>query len=212
MICYSSAPHAQIFQKLHVDQCYPADICIVILSLIAPSIGDVLQLHATCIDLSHQKAITTRLMQCDLMWNILSLMVASRHETQHPCTTLTVSDREVLSSCRLRAVVTTGDQACLTATMCELSSGHFTALWGETRPPPHAVKAWRSRIGGETHGYDYESRHILKDTQTRMSAAYTRDRSLMRCVTSLREGQPTMNLCLSKIGNWLAVSNPLIIW
>ena len=48
--------------------------------------------------------------------------------------------RWVQSSC-CSAVVPTGDQARLTATMYELSSGHFTTLWVETRPPPHAVNA-----------------------------------------------------------------------
>lgn len=67
--------------------------------------------------------------------------------------------------------------------VCELSSGHFTALWGEIRPPPHAVKERCFRTDSDAHTVWLWTQAA---TQTHVSAPLMTDHNLMRCVTSLR--------------------------
>lgn len=87
--------------------------------------------------------------------------------------------------------------ALLTATMCELSSGHFTALWAETGPPPaHTVKARCRRTDSDAHAGMIMNTGRHAQTQTHVSAPLITDHSLMRCVTSLRGVEPTMHMCV----------------
>lgn len=77
----------------------------------------------------------------DIKEELISMTTWRKPELTVLSLLISATDRELLPSSRQSAAVSTGDQARLAATMCELSSGHFTALWAETRPPPRAVKA-----------------------------------------------------------------------